>query len=385
MWMDFVITMALGAIALVWVAQAIRGAIGMRHMPHVRDAQPLADADCPSVSILFTARDEEKKLPQALATLLALDYPRYEVIAVNDRSTDATARILDEAASRHPRLKVIHIPELPPGWLGKPHGLQRAYEASSGEWLIFTDADVRFAPDLLRRALAIVREKRWDHLVLLGLLELTGVGEKILAAYMAVALLWVEPWQVCKPRSRRFVGAGYFMLVRRAAYEAVGTHQRLRMEVVEDLKLGKMVKRGGFVSGAGIAEESIQLRYCDGLRDTVRNFEKNGFGITEFKTWLMLGIVLAILLNGVAPFVALPFVTGWAQAFAALAALTAVSATAVACAMQRISPLYGLAHPLGALIFCCTLLRSMVITLRQGGIYWRGTFYPLADIRKGVV
>jgi glycosyltransferase involved in cell wall biosynthesis len=145
----------LGFVAFAWLALAIDAALGVLKIPSLKGSVPLADAECPSVSILFAARDEEEKLPGALATFLALDYPRYEVVGVNDRSADATAAILDSAARTDARLKVIRIDSLPPGWLGKPYALQNAYENSTGEWLVLTDADVHFAPDVLRRAIAL--------------------------------------------------------------------------------------------------------------------------------------------------------------------------------------------------------------------------------------
>lgn len=94
--------------------------------------------------MIFAARDEQEKLPAALATLVSIDYPQLEIIAVDDRSSDATPQILDDFAAQHPQLKVVHVRELPKGWLGKPHALQKGYELSTGELLVFTDADVKF-------------------------------------------------------------------------------------------------------------------------------------------------------------------------------------------------------------------------------------------------
>ena len=120
------------------------------------------------MSILVAGRDEEEKLPAALETFLALDYPRYEVVAVDDRSVDRTGQILRAAAANDSRLRILRVDSLPPGWLGKPHALQQAYENSTGEWLVFTDADVHFRPDLLRRALSAAQQSGWEHLTLLG-------------------------------------------------------------------------------------------------------------------------------------------------------------------------------------------------------------------------
>ncbi len=163
-----------GFIALFWLTHGLRVAYGAIRLPWIKDFAPAPDAECPRVSILFAARDEEEKLPAALATLMEIDYPNLEVIAVDDRSKDATARILDEFAAAHPRLHVVHITQLPAGWLGKPHALQKAYQASTGDWLLFTDADVRFKPDILRRAMALAKARGLDHLTLLGDVEMIG-------------------------------------------------------------------------------------------------------------------------------------------------------------------------------------------------------------------
>src|SRR5258707_15548330 len=151
-----------GFIGLFWLTYGLRVAHGAISLPWVKDFPPAPDTECPRASILFAARDEEEKLPAALATLMEIDYPELEVVAVDDRSQDATGRILDEFAAVHPRLGVVHITQLPAGWLGKPHAVQKAYEASKGDWLLFTDADVRFKPDALRRAIALAKARNLE-------------------------------------------------------------------------------------------------------------------------------------------------------------------------------------------------------------------------------
>jgi cellulose synthase/poly-beta-1,6-N-acetylglucosamine synthase-like glycosyltransferase len=135
-------------LASFWIFIGFYVVGGSLRMPWVKNYEPAPDAECPRISVIFAARDEEEKLPAALTSLAAVDYPNLEIIAVDDRSTDATARILDDFAARHPRLRVVHVAELPAGWLGKTHALQRGYELSTGEWLVFTDADVRFNPEV---------------------------------------------------------------------------------------------------------------------------------------------------------------------------------------------------------------------------------------------
>src|SRR5690349_18110089 len=121
-----------GLIAFFWLTHGIRVAYGVLRLPWLKDFAPAPDAECSRISMLFAARDEEEKLPAALATLMEIDYPNLEIIAVDDRSNDSTGRILDEFATDHALLRVVHVVELPSGWLGKPQALQKAYEASTG-------------------------------------------------------------------------------------------------------------------------------------------------------------------------------------------------------------------------------------------------------------
>src|ERR1700732_817180 len=121
-----------GGTAFVWIVLGSRIAYGALKLPWIKDFPPITGTDVPRISLLFAARDEEEKLPGALAKVAPLDYPKLEIIGVDDRSEDATGRILDEFAASHARFRPIHVKELPAGWLGKPHALQQAYEASCG-------------------------------------------------------------------------------------------------------------------------------------------------------------------------------------------------------------------------------------------------------------
>jgi len=385
----------LGCIALAWLLAAIDLARGALLIPALQQVQSrLAErgghngnpAATPRVSILFSALDEADKLPAALQTFLAQDYPDYEVIAVDDRSEDATGSILDAAARANSRLKVVHITSLPAGWLGKPHGLQTAFEHSSGEWLVFTDADVRFEPDVLRATIALAEEKHWDHLTMLCHAEMFTAGEKIAMTFFGMAfLLGLRPWRTSDPRSSAYVGVGAFQLLRRNAYEKMGTHRRLAMEVVDDVKLGKLVKEAGFVSGLAKAGRAVSVHWHAGLGNIVRGTTKNFYAATGFRLWMACGQVAGLLLMFVLPWVALPFVHGWSRLFAAVAILLPVMAQAGAAIEFAESPLYALTQPLGALIFAWMLVRSTIVTLRQGGIRWRGTFYAIEELKRGVV
>jgi glycosyltransferase involved in cell wall biosynthesis len=379
-------TTAFGVIAFLWILAGISLWRGVPSMAALEDFPPAPDSVCPPISILFTARDEAAELPGAIATFLALDYPRYEVIAVDDRSEDDTGAILEAAARKDARLKPVRVDSLPAGWLGKPHALEQAYERSSGEWLVFTDADVHFAPELLRRAIALAEARRWDHLTLLGTVKTFDAGERIAMIFFGMAFaIGTRPWAASNPQSSGYSGVGAFQLMRRSTYEAIGTHRRLAMEVVDDMKVGKLVKEGGFRSGAAKAGDAVSVRWHAGLGNMIRGTTKNFFATTGFKWWLTAGQVLAILVLCVFPTAALAFVHGWARVFDAIAVVLPLIVAAGAARQLRAPVIFAVTFPIGALIFAWMMARSAIVTLWQGGIVWRGTFYPLEELKRGVV
>ena len=375
-----------GLLAFFWITYGLKTFLGAVCLPWLKDFAPAADADCCKISLIFAARDEEQKLPDALSTLTQIDYPNLEIIAVDDRSTDSTSRILDQFAATHSRLRVVHVSQLPPRWLGKPHALQKGYEASSGAWLLFTDADVKFRPDSLRRVMTVARALHLDHLTLFGDVEMHGFWERALIPFFAMAFqLAVQSHNVIDPNSRAYVGVGAFQMLKRGVYEACGTHRRLALEVVDDIKLGKIVKMGGFSSGVAIAQDAVSVRWHAGIGNLIRGVEKNFFAGAQFRPAIALGQILGLIGFHVVPFAGIFFGHGAVRILAAISALIPIAFLLGVDRVMRVSPLYSLTLPLAAALFAYMLLRSTFITLKQGGIIWRGTFYPLDELRRGMV
>jgi len=379
-------SVGLGLAALFWIIEAIVLARGVSSIPSIRDAAPARDPDCPTISVLFAGRDEAEKLPGALTTMLWLDYPQYEVIAVDDRSSDATGAILEAAARKDSRLRTLRVDRLPRGWLGKPYALERAYENSSGEWVVFTDADVHFTPDVLRRAITLANRRHWAHLTLLSGVRMHTFGEKVAMTFFGTAfMIGTRPWAASNQRSHGYSGVGAFQMIRRSAYEKMGTHRRLAMEVVDDMKLGKLVKQAGVSSGVATAGDWVNVHWHAGFGNMVRGTTKNLFAATGYRVWVAATGMIGVLWLCVLPLLALPFVHGWARVFAAVAVALPVFATAGVAFELRAPALYALTFPLGALVFAWMLARSTIVTLWQRGIVWRGTFYPLEELKRGLV
>ena len=373
-------------VAAFWVFHGFRAAYGATKLPWVKDFAPAEDEICPSISLIFAARDEEEKLPTALATLAALDYPHLEIIAVDDRSQDASGRILDDFAAAHPGFRTLHVSQIPDGWLGKTHALQKGFEASTGEWLLFTDADVRFKPDVIRRAVRLAQQHNLDHLTLLCNVEMHGFWEKTLITFFGLAFhLATDAYRVSNPNSRAYVGVGAFQLLRRSTYEAIGTHQRLAMEVVDDMKLAKLVKRSGFRSCVAIAQEFVTLRWHAGAGNVIRGVTKNFFAAFGYNLAFAAVALAGMLLLNVVPFFAVFAGHGWIRILSAIAVAVALGMHVSVDVVNRVSPLYALTHPIGAVLFCYMIARSVAVTLWEGGVTWRGTFYPLKELKRGVV
>jgi cellulose synthase/poly-beta-1,6-N-acetylglucosamine synthase-like glycosyltransferase len=389
--LHILLTILLGIAALLWAIQGVRAGLGMSRLPRIERIAPLEKDRCPRISIVFAARDEAEKLAGALETLLKLDYPDYEVIAVDDRSKDATPQILDDFAKRSPRLRVVHVTSLPPGWIGKTHALDQGYQIATGSFFVFTDADVHFAPDVLGRVMALVNEQRLDHLSLFAKMVMVGFWERVVMTFFGLGFsVGVEAWRTSDPRSSAYVGIGAFQIIRREVYEAVGGYRRLALQVPEDMKVGKIVKQGGFRSQVAFAAHHVSVRWQAGLGNLVRGTTKTFFGAASFSLRLAVVQITGILFMSVMPWVAFVWLLvakshGLALVFAAIAVGISFAIHVVIAVGAEASPLYGLTHPIGALIFAWMLTRSTFVTYWQGGVNWRETFYPLAELRRNVI
>ena len=382
-----------GILALAWFSRIVEAAFGMRHIADIArpewDRKPATPNGEPGVSIIVPARNEEENIRETLAQLLALDYSNYEIIAVNDRSTDRTGQIMDEiAASPQARglLKAIHISELPPGWLGKTHAMWTAGQQASGEWLLFTDADVLFKPDSLRRAVAYAEAERADHVVLFPRMIMKRPGEKMMIAFFHVLFVFGHrPWKVADPQARDHMGVGAFNLVRRPVYDAVGTYRALRMEVVDDMKLGKVIKNAGFAQRNVFGEDLISLHWAKGAFGIVDNLTKNFFAVLSFQWPRTVACIVGLGFLNLGPFLGIWLAHGWARVPYAIALASLFAIYYGMSLRPAIPPYYFFLHPVSTSLFMYTLLLSMVHTLSNDGIVWRGTKYPLEELRKGMV
>jgi hypothetical protein len=378
-----------GLTAAFWTAASLRLFTYRRRFISLSDVPPdEPPGGWPWVSLVVPARNEEHTLVPAVQSLLRLDYPALQVVAVDDRSEDNTGRLLDEAAKDDPRLRVVHVTSLPEGWLGKNHAMAEGARQAAGSWLLFTDADVHFAPDALKRAMAFALRHGLGHAVALPHFVAPGFLERcFVSAFGLFATLKFRPWDLNRAGTRAYIGVGAFNLVRREDYERVGGHRPLRMEVLDDVKLGLVLRRSGVPQGACGSGGLVRVRWQHGLRASIAGLVKNMFAGPEWSVGIALVAVVAVAFVSAGPALcALAHPWSWVRALGILGTLGPMLLHgAVARRAADGTGLEGLTFPFGGLLLSGIVLYSMVAALLRGGIFWRGTFYSLHELRRGYV
>ena len=360
--------------------------LGNRSIRLLRDVAITLPSPLPRVSIVVAAKDEAPGLEAALASLLAQDYPDYEVIAVDDRSIDATPAILARAAAQDIRLKVLRIVELPAGWLGKNHALERGASEAAGSILIFADADVVMEPTAVSRAVSHAAALRRDHLAITPDVIAPGI---LLGMFMGVFTLfftlYARPWKVSDAKSRCFIGIGAFNLVRAQVYRAVGGHSRIALRPDDDIKLGKIIKAAGYSQEMLFGRGLVSVEWYPSLGALARGLEKNSLAGVDYRVVVMIAGTVAQLLLFVWPFAALALTHGKALALNAGACTVMLGAYVMLARIVGAPRWYAIGFPGMAVLFVGILWRATFITLRDGGINWRGTRYTLAALKSNPV
>ncbi|MHB1022486.1 MAG: glycosyltransferase [Acidobacteriaceae bacterium] len=375
-------------VALAWVWRVMAALLHLSHVPDLLRAEydvlPEKDGRQPTLTVIVPARNEGKDIEAALRSLLQQDYPQVQVLAVDDRSTDATGDIMDRvAAESEGKLRVIHIRELPEGWMGKTHAMALAARQCTTDWILFTDGDIFYRPDAIRRTLAMVEKSQGDHLVVFPTMILRSWGERMMISFFQSVTIWAaRPWRIADPKSKRdYIGIGAFNLIRREVYQALGGYESLRMEVLEDVRLGYKVKQAGYAQRVAFGRGLVNVHWAAGAFGIVNVLTKNMFSAFRFRPGLLVLACFWMLLFCFAPFAGI-FMAGGIRLACAVTLFAVFLAYWVYAPRSGIHWIYALTYPLSTCLFIYTLMRSMLTTLVQGGVIWRGTLYPLKELRK---
>ncbi|RNI31451.1 glycosyltransferase [Rufibacter latericius] len=369
-------------ITFAWVIVSFYLLIYGRRVKYLKNISPNSGLLLPPIAIIVAVKDEEVELEQALSSICQVDYPKASILVINDRSTDRTPQILEKMVRENPAISVVTVQELPPGWLGKNYALYQGYLATSEEWMLFTDADVMYNRQALKKAMQYVEANRLDHLTAMP--EITspsGLFKSVMSTFAIMLELRQRPWDVRNPKSNASIGIGAFNLVNRTAYEQAGTHQAFSLRPDDDLKLGERIKAAGLRQDVVYGEKEISLKWYTSLHEFVRGLMKNTFSVTNYHLPTAVGMAVATLLVFVLP-LPLLLLTGPTEQLLALALLVSQFLLMHSKSGIQGKGWHALMIPFAGAVIVYILIASAVKTIRQGGIYWRDSFYPLEELKK---
>jgi cellulose synthase/poly-beta-1,6-N-acetylglucosamine synthase-like glycosyltransferase len=383
--MVFLVTAAVFALA------ALSTLVHQRHvrrLPPLDTLPPLPPTPTtalgpPTCSIVIAARDEAARVEATVRHALAQREVTLEIIVVDDRSVDGTSEILQRLAADDTRVRALRVDALPDGWLGKCHACHVGASVARGEWLLFTDADCWLQPDVLARALRVAARDHADHITMTP-----GVAGGTLGAqawhlvFLASVANWISGVNTDRPKAH--FGIGAFNLVRAAAYRESGGYDALRLTIIDDIRLGLLLERAGTRTRAFLGGPDVECHWGTTVRGMFRIMEKNYFAATDFKlTPVIAGVLIIALFTGLA--VVGPLTGTWAGLAAGLAAWSLSIPAAVFARRLGWSIAPALIAPFFYPVIFAAAVNSAIVTVRQGGVRWRDTFYPLDALRKGAV
>lgn len=337
----------------------------------------------PRVTIIVAARNEGANIEPAMRSLLdqrglAIDY---EVIAVDDRSEDDTGQVLAQLASEDDRLTLVTVESLPDGWLGKNHALWQGAQRAQGDWLLFTDADIVMAPETVARAVGRAEKDGLEHVTAMPAITAPSPWLRIMIIQFAISFLaFFRPWRLSHD-PKCFAGIGAFNLVAAPAYEQVGGHGAIALTPVDDILLARLLRRGGAASRLVVGNSLLRVAWYPDARSMIRAFHKNGFAAFDYRLSRLAAATGVYALLGLLPWLAL-LIPDPATQLAAGASVAVAVLLQAWFARESGWPWYtALLAPAGTAMILWMWWRAVVVTLRQGGIDWRGTHYPLAQLR----
>ena len=343
----------------------------------------------PRLSIVIPACNEEEHLESAMQSLIAQDYPELEIIIINDRSTDKTGEVIDRLASTDKRIKPVHISTLPQDWLGKLNAMHQGIQQATGEWLLFTDADIHFSPGMLRRAISFVRNQHADHLALLPKVIINNFWLDVaIRTFGLLFFITTRAESVNRPNSKTYIGIGAFNLVSRDIFNKTPGLEWLRLEPGDDVGLGMMIKQAGGITRFALADEDLSLGWYPNIPAMFKGLEKNLFGPgAHYQWWRMMFQVISLWALVAAPTVSVYF--GWINNSLPLLTLGSLVFLihiifSIFFIRERQSETFSLLlFPLGMLLVSVMMLHAGYRCIRNNGIDWRGTHYSLEQLRQG--
>jgi glycosyltransferase involved in cell wall biosynthesis len=381
--MELLLVVISAAICVYLLFTILEITIGFNKIKNLTDQTMLSTLDMPKVSIILSALNEEVAIEQALSSLANQAYPNFEIIAINDRSTDSTPTILNRMQQQYANLHVYHIDILPDRWFGKNHALHFASQYATGDWLLFTDADVLMKPDALAKAISYAIENKIDHLTTYEYHQRKNFWLKVslLGVYIAYSMVR-KPWRIRYPWSKKSLGNGAFNLVKSSAYQHCNGHKAIAMECLDDMKLGELLKTNGFSQDTVNGQDHVEREWYGSMREMITGMQKNSFAYYNYKFIPMFRDCFLAFVFYLWPLLATILFPGVVRYFNMLNIFLMIFVSMYVAKQFRLPQKFGLLYPASMAILIYTVWNSFVFTYRNKGVVWRGTHYSLGMLKN---
>ncbi|MEC3885290.1 glycosyltransferase family 2 protein [Halobacillus sp. HZG1] len=366
----------------VWVILLMDFLIGMRKIPKLEQTHPSQTREL--ISVIIAAKDEEDSIHETIHTLTKQEGVMFEVIAVNDRSTDRTGALIDEASALYPDVQAVHIRHLPEGWLGKNHALKKGAELATGAYLLFTDADIQFEEQTLARAITFMKAEELDHLTAAPDLKARSFALRGLISYFLFGFGYLKrPWTANQKKPKGGMGIGAFQMMTQSCYQKIGTHEVVRFRPDDDLAIGQKIKAAGFRQKLVTAKHLLSVEWYPDFKSALKGFEKNAFAGLNYSIALSLFALFGVLFSQVLPFIFVFIGSPPVQIISAINILLLFCLYGLTTRSFTNYPwwmVFGL--PIFAILFVFMLARALILTWIRGGIEWRGNRYSIKELKQ---
>ena len=388
------IILTLGAVSgFEWLMRNLLALAVWKRMFHLR-ADYKSQATLPKLSVVVAAKDEQDNIANCINSLLKQDYPDFEIVVIDDRSDDDTAKIVRDIAKIDSRVRLVQVVSLPAGWCGKNHAMQRGIETVTSDYILMTDADCTFNSDkTLRVAMQYMIDNDADMLSLTPTLKMHSFWERLLQPVLGgVLMIWFSPGKVCNPKKPHAFANGQFMMMKRSSYQAIGSHEAIKGSLIEDMDLARNIKSSGHKLLFRQSEDLFAVRMYSNRAQIVRGWIRIFTGV--FQTFIpKLKALIVLWGKGLTPFVTslislIMFAIVGGDLWAKSAIICSAGLVTQLIMMVRYYKFnqagkwYGLIYPFASLYAGLILVKSM-LTLRSGAkIIWRGTTYEADQGKK---
>jgi chlorobactene glucosyltransferase len=371
---------------LVYTALILSFYALLRNVPRSK----LTNRELPFVSVVVPARNEVTKIARCLQSLGLQDYPNFEVVVIDDRSTDGTGDVIAALAERFPNIKHITGKDNPDGWIGKCNALNQAMAHASGEWVIFTDADTCHNANSIRDSVDYAIANKCDLISFVPVQELGSFWERLAMPVLLGSFLCGDPFHsVNTPSAERAYAYGQYILVRRSTYQLVGGHQAVRDEIVEDHALARVFKSKGYRILVADGKDLYKVRMYTDFQSLWHGWTKNLYSLIECRPGNLLLVLLAINCAVLLPFLELfglasMAASGESTDILEMVLLVALQLFCIGLAYRKTSDHFSgvdwrhfFLAPLGSLAVSALYLSSAYHVFSGSQVNWKGRRYTV--------